>query len=91
VCVSVRVCTPLYRLNGLTDFIHIRYFKSSSVVDDGHAVAYLVEALCNKTEGRGFKSRSGAFINLPNPSSHTIALESTQPLTEMSIRNIPGR
>jgi hypothetical protein len=30
------------------------------------------------------------FFNLPNPSSRTISLGSTQPLTEMSIRNLPG-
>jgi hypothetical protein len=30
------------------------------------------------------------FFNSPNPSSRTMALESTQPLTEMSTRNIPG-
>jgi hypothetical protein len=30
------------------------------------------------------------FLNLPNPSSLTMALGSTQPLTEMSTRNIPG-
>jgi hypothetical protein len=30
------------------------------------------------------------FFNLPNPSSSTIALGSTQPLTEMSTRNLPG-
>jgi hypothetical protein len=30
------------------------------------------------------------FSNLPNPSSRTMALGSTQPLTEMSTRNIPG-
>jgi hypothetical protein len=30
------------------------------------------------------------FFNLPNPSSRTIALGSTQPLTEMSTRNLPG-
>jgi hypothetical protein len=30
------------------------------------------------------------FFNLPNPSSHTMALGLTQPLTEMSTRNIPG-
>jgi hypothetical protein len=29
-------------------------------------------------------------LNWPNPSSHTMALESTQPLTEMSTRNLPG-
>jgi hypothetical protein len=30
------------------------------------------------------------FLNLPNPSSRTIALGSTQPLTEMSTSNLPG-
>jgi hypothetical protein len=30
------------------------------------------------------------FFNWPNPSSHTMALGSTQPLTEMSMRNLPG-
>jgi hypothetical protein len=30
------------------------------------------------------------FLNFPNPSSRTMALGSTQPLTEMSTRNIPG-
>jgi hypothetical protein len=28
------------------------------------------------------------FLNLPNPSGHTMALGSTQRLTEMSIRNL---
>jgi hypothetical protein len=31
------------------------------------------------------------FVNLPNPSSSTIAPGSTQPLTEMRTRNLPGR
>jgi hypothetical protein len=30
------------------------------------------------------------FFNLPNPSSLTMALGSTQPLTEMSTRYLPG-
>jgi hypothetical protein len=30
------------------------------------------------------------FFNLPNPSSCTMALGLTQPLTEMSTRNLPG-
>jgi hypothetical protein len=30
------------------------------------------------------------FFNWPNPSSRTMALGSTQPLTEMGTRNIPG-
>jgi hypothetical protein len=29
------------------------------------------------------------FFNLPNPFSHTMALGSTQPLTEMSTMNLP--
>jgi hypothetical protein len=34
--------------------------------------------------------RSMDFINLSNLSSHTMALWSIQPLTEMSARNLPG-
>jgi hypothetical protein len=30
------------------------------------------------------------FFNLPNPSSRTMALGSTQPPTKMSTRNLPG-
>jgi hypothetical protein len=30
------------------------------------------------------------FFNLPNPSSRTMVVGSTQPLTEMSSRNLPG-
>jgi hypothetical protein len=30
------------------------------------------------------------FLNWPNPSSRTMALGSTQPLTEMSTRNLSG-
>jgi hypothetical protein len=37
-----------------------------------------------------FLMRSLDFFYLPNPSSRTMALGSTQPLTEMSTRNIPG-
>jgi hypothetical protein len=30
------------------------------------------------------------FYNVLNPSSHTMGLGSTQPVTEMSTRNLPG-
>jgi hypothetical protein len=30
------------------------------------------------------------FFNLPNPSSRTMVLGPTQPLTEISTRNLPG-
>jgi hypothetical protein len=51
----------------------------------------MVEARCYKPEGRGFESRwDNFFFNWPNPSSRTMALGSTQPLTEMSTRKISG-
>jgi hypothetical protein len=37
-----------------------------------------------------FPMRSLVFFNWSNPSSPTMALVSTQPLAEMSIRNLPG-
>jgi hypothetical protein len=36
-----------------------------------------------------FPMRSLGFFNRPNPFSLTMALESTQPLSEMSTRNLP--
>jgi len=55
----------------------------------GHAVAQLVEALRYKPEGGGFHSDgiTGIF-HWHNPSGRTMALGLTQPLTEMSTRNI---
>jgi hypothetical protein len=56
-----------------------------------HEVAYLVDEQCYKPESRGFDSRWVTEIfNWSNPSSRTMVLESTQPLTEVSIRNLPG-
>jgi hypothetical protein len=37
-----------------------------------------------------FPMRSFDFFNLPNPSRRTVTQESTQPLTEISTRNLPG-
>jgi hypothetical protein len=52
----------------------------------------MVEAQCYEPKGRGFGSQLGnwIFFNLPNPSSRTMALGSTQPLREISTRNLPG-
>ena len=52
----------------------------------GPAVAQLVEALCYKSEGHGFDGVVGVF-NWPNSSGHTVALDLTQPLREMSTKN----
>jgi hypothetical protein len=49
-----------------------------------YAVADMFEALSYKTERLGEVIEF--FITLPNPSSRTVALGLSQPLTEMSIR-----
>jgi hypothetical protein len=51
----------------------------------------VVEAQFYKPEGREFDypMRSLDVFNLPNPSSHTIALGLIQPLLELSTRNFP--
>jgi hypothetical protein len=54
----------------------------------GYAVAQLVEALRYKPEGRGFDTRWDRWKFSVNPSGRAMALESTQPLTEMSTRNL---
>jgi hypothetical protein len=52
---------------------------------------YLVDTLCYKLKGHGFDSDEATVLfNLPNPSSCTMDLALTQPLTEMSIRNLLG-
>jgi hypothetical protein len=66
------------------------YFVMQTTKYNFYSVAQLVEALCYKPEGRGIESRWGGFFNLPNPSNRTIALGSTQPLTVMSTRILPG-
>jgi hypothetical protein len=55
----------------------------------GHAMARLIEALRNKPEGHGLDSRWCHWnFHWHNPSGRTMALELTQPLTEMSTSNI---
>jgi hypothetical protein len=67
-------------------------FISVIFIKWGHAVPYLAEALSYKPEGRGFRvpMRWISFLNLPNPSIRNMVLWSTQPLTEMSTRKLPG-
>jgi hypothetical protein len=55
------------------------------------AVVQLVEALRYKPEGIAGSISDGVIdiCHLHNPSGRTMSLVSTQPLTEMSARNIP--
>jgi hypothetical protein len=51
----------------------------------------MVETLCYSAIGRGFvPDEFTRFFNWSNPSSRTMALVSTQSLTETSTRNFPG-
>jgi hypothetical protein len=53
----------------------------------GNTVAYLVVVLCYKPEDRGsIPDEITGFYNWPNPSSSTMTLGSTQPLTEMNTK-----
>jgi hypothetical protein len=52
-------------------------------------VAHMVEALCYKPEGPGsIPDGVTEIFHKHNPSGCTMALGATQPLTEMSTRNI---
>jgi hypothetical protein len=61
---------------GLTETNLIKYTK-------GHYATSRKSASLNLDDGIG-------FFNWPNPSSRTMALGSTRPLTEMSTRNLLG-
>jgi hypothetical protein len=54
-------------------------------------VAQSVEALRSSRKVAGLSPDEADFFDLPNPTSRTMAVGSTQPLTEMSTRNLPGR
>jgi hypothetical protein len=54
-------------------------------------VAWLVESICYETEGRGFDSRQDLWgFHLTQSFQLYFGHESTQPLTEMSTRNLLG-
>jgi hypothetical protein len=67
--------------------ITLKLILIATAIRRGTAVAQLVEALCYKPAGRGFDGVSG-FFHWHNPVGRAMALGSTQPLTEMSTRNI---
>jgi hypothetical protein len=70
-------------------YSYIRQYSGLPYSSQGREVAHLVEALRYKLEGRGFNSRwCHLKFLLTHPSGCTMALRSTQPLTEMNTRNI---
>jgi hypothetical protein len=70
-------------------FLSVGHIATSSLVFGGHAMAQLVEALRYKPECRGFDFRWCHWnFHLHNTSGRTMALGSTQPLTEMSTMNV---
>jgi hypothetical protein len=64
-------------------------FTYSLVWHWGHAVTQLVRPYATSWKVTRVPDEVD-FSNLPNLSSHTMALGSTQPVTEMSTRNFPG-
>jgi hypothetical protein len=54
----------------------------------GHAVAKWLRHYATSRKVAGSRPDEVVFSNLPNPSGSSMALGSTQPLTEMSTRNL---
>jgi hypothetical protein len=54
-------------------FYLVRRAVSSTfrTVQQAREARVVVKAICYKPEGRGFDTRLGEFVNLPNPSSRT--------------------
>jgi hypothetical protein len=65
------------------------FFDYNSLCIRGSVVAWGTMLQAGRSRVR-FRMRSLNFFNWPNPSSRTVALGSTQPLTEVSTRNLPG-
>jgi hypothetical protein len=89
-CISLFSSVLVYLINSYVSFAE--YGKAFTIV--GSTIYLLILQYTTTTLQAG---RSPVrvldevdFLNLPNPSSHTMALGLTQPLTEMSTRNLPG-
>jgi hypothetical protein len=74
-----------YFFRGIDGWLVMWDFENTCAVL-GHAVVSLVEALWYKPKGHGFICDVMGLFSWHNPSSHTMALGSAQPLTEW----VPG-
>jgi hypothetical protein len=69
--------------------VFVKTFNTAKIVTRGSIVGWGTMLRAGRSRVR-VPMRSLNFFNWPNPSSRTMALGSTQPLTEMSTRNLPG-
>jgi hypothetical protein len=84
-CVQSRICPPFLGGGGGLVFCNhswmmsvnhthchaTNYFDADHHFPLGARGSVVVKALCYKPDGRGFDSRWGEFLNLPNPSGRT--------------------
>jgi hypothetical protein len=84
-------------------FLHLQDFCKGGEEEKAQTMIIVMSSsnICGNVVGWGTTLQAGRsrvrsqwghwiFFNWPNPSSCTMALGSTQPLTEMSTRNLPG-
>jgi hypothetical protein len=85
--------TSIYWLTWLlTDLTaRIRTFIEWQFVTVGHSICTFIVLYAYKGHAGSLLEEVFGVFNWFNPSSRTMTLGSTQPLTEMSTRNLPGR
>jgi hypothetical protein len=74
----------------LKNVYHIEHFFSNTVVRSWIVHASFSSWMARKVAGSSSEEVIDFFFNLRNPSSRTMALGLSEPLLEMSTRNLPG-
>ena len=90
-CSEMKECWMIMQINPTrcTILFNIFIYLSSLYVSGGDRSGTLVKVLCFKSEGRWFDSRWCHWnVYWHNPPDRTMALGSTQPLTEVCTRRI---
>jgi hypothetical protein len=81
----LREDTQTHRLHG--DFISLLLFFFRN---NESSLCWLRHYATSRKAAGSIPNDVIEFFNLPNPSSRTVVLGSTQPLIEISTRNLPG-